>query len=170
MNIANPTPKMSGFTLIELVVVMLLITIILGVAIPRFETDVLQDPTKKLSRWMISTVKNLRGLAIQKQVRQMLVVDFDSNRLYTSSEDMSEEALAAASENAYELPDGLRVVDVLFPNEERTGSGTVDINFYPAGFSDQVVIRLENSQAERFSYLIEPLLPKIKIFEEWISF
>ena len=170
MTIANPTPKMAGFTILELVVVMLLITIILGVAIPRFQTDVLQDPSKKLSRWMISTVKNLRGLAIQKQVRQTLVVDFDGNRLWTTGEDMSEEALAAAPENAYTLPDDLRIVDVLFPDEERTSSGTVDINFYPAGFSDQVVIRLENSQAERFSYLIEPLLPKIKIFEEWISF
>ena len=160
----------AGFTLIELVVVMLLISIMLAVAIPRFDTGIIHDPTKKLSRWLISTVKTLRSTAIQKQIQQTLVIDYQNNRMWTASAEMSEEALAAASENAFVLPGDIRIVEIDFPRENREVSGPIAVNFYPAGFSDSVLIQLEKNQTDRFSYLIEPLLPKVKYFEEWISF
>jgi hypothetical protein len=85
-------------------------------------------------------------------------------------EQMSEEAVSAASEQAMVLPDGIRIVDVQFPGQERITSGTTSVQFYPAGFSDQVLIHMESSDAQRFTYLVEPLLPKIKFFETWIEF
>jgi prepilin-type N-terminal cleavage/methylation domain-containing protein len=51
----------QGFTLIELMVVMLLITIVLAVVIPRFDAAPFQDPGKKFSRWMINAVRHLRA-------------------------------------------------------------------------------------------------------------
>lgn len=160
----------TGFTLIELVVVMLLISIMLAVAIPRFDTGLIHDPTKKLSRWLIATVKTLRSTAIQKQIQQTLVIDYQNNRMWTASAEMSEEALAAASENAFILPKAIRIIEIDFLHEDREVSSPVSVNFYPAGFSDNVLIRLESDRTDRFSYLIEPLLPKVKFFEEWISF
>ena len=160
----------QGFTLIELVVVMLLISIILAAAIPRFDGGFLHDPTKKLSRWLITTVKALRSTAIHKQIQQTLVIDFQNNRMWTVNAEMNEEALAAASEKAFVVPKAIRIAEIDFLNENREISNPVSVNFYPAGFSDNVLIRLESNQTDRFSFLIEPLLPKVKFFEEWISF
>lgn len=160
----------SGFTLIELMVVMLLITIVLGVAIPKFSGGAFQDPVKKLSRWMINTVRNLRSAAIQKQIVQALVIDLDNRRMWMIDDQMSEEALASASDKALTLADGLRVVDVRFPGQDPVTSGTTEVKFYPAGFSDQALIHLQNDDTERFSFLVEPLLPKVKFFDEWIEF
>ncbi len=166
----KPNCPCNGFTLIELMVVMLLISIVLAVAIPRFEGGVFEDPTKKLSRWMINTVRTLRSQAIQQQKLQSLVVDLSNHKMWVSNEEMGEEAFTAAEENARALPGNMRIVDVQFPGTEPVTSGTAQINFYPAGFSDHVLIHLENDDAERFSYLVQPLLPKIKFIEEWIDF
>lgn len=158
-----------GFTLIELMVVMLLITIILAVAIPRFDNAPFQDPGKKLSRWMINAVRHLRATAIQKQKTQALVVDLSQQRMWMIHDGMSEEEQSAAAEKAFALDGSIRLVDARYPHRESVNTGTIEIRFYPAGYSDQVLFHLENEDAERTSFLIEPLLPKLKIVEEWIE-
>lgn len=158
-----------GFTLIEVMVVMLLISIVLAVVVPRFEGGPLQDPMKKFSRWMINTVRELRSAAIQKQETQTLVVDISNQRMWITRESMSEEELEAAAEKAFSLYGAIKIVNVKFPGEDAVSTETVGINFYPAGYSDRAVIRLQGDDAERLSFLLEPLLPKLKVFEEWIE-
>lgn len=160
----------GGFTLIELMVVMLLISIVLAVAIPRFEGGLFQDPTKKLSRWMINAVRHLRSAAIQKQTVQALVIDLSNQRVWISHAGMSEEELSAAAEKAMAVDHAIQMLSVQYPDRERMSSGTTEIRFYPAGFSDRALIQLETNDAERLTFLIEPLLPKVKVIEEWIEF
>jgi len=159
----------QGFTLIELMVVMLLITIVLAVAIPRFDAAPFQDPGKKLSRWTINAVRHLRATALQKQQTQALVVDLSNQRMWMINEDMSEEQQAAAAEKGFALDGSIRIVDAQYRNQESVNTGTLEIRFYPAGYSDQVLLHIENEDAERTSYLIEPLLPKLKMVEGWIE-
>ncbi|MBU1161919.1 MAG: prepilin-type N-terminal cleavage/methylation domain-containing protein, partial [Proteobacteria bacterium] len=45
--------RIKGFTLIELIVVISLISIMLFFAIPRFQSNVLSDSTKEVSRWIL---------------------------------------------------------------------------------------------------------------------
>ena len=90
----------NGFTLVELMMVMLLITIVLAVAMPRFEGGVFEDPTNKLSRWMISNVRTLRSQAVQQQTIKTLVVDLDNHKLWVASDDMDPEATGAPGPKA----------------------------------------------------------------------
>lgn len=168
-NLTFSAKNKRGFTLIELMVVMLLISIILAVAIPRFDSTPFQDPGKKLSRWMINTVRHLRASAIQEQQIQSLVVDLSEQRMWMANEGMSEEEQAAAAEKAFDLDSSMRMVNAQYPDQERINSGTIEIRFYPAGYSDRVLIHLEDDDAQRISFLVEPLLPKVKIFNEWID-
>ena len=160
----------QGFTLIEMMVVMLLISIVLAIAIPEFDGGAFQDPVKKLSRWMIITVRTLRSAAIQQQKTQGLVIDLSNRRMWTVNDAMNEESVqASASKKALSIPDAIQHIDVEFPQQERISSGTAEIRFYPSGYSDQVLIHLETDD-EKLTYLVEPLLPKVKIFDEWIEF
>lgn len=159
----------SGFTLIELMVVLLLVGIVLAVVIPRFDGGPLQDPTKKFSRWMITRTRHLRSTAIQKQSIQALVIDMNNQRMWTISEGMSDEELSASTEKAYSIDKSMQIVNVQFPEQEPLSTGTAEIRFYPAGYSDRALIHMETDDADRFSYLLEPLLPKIKIIDEWID-
>jgi prepilin-type N-terminal cleavage/methylation domain-containing protein len=166
---ANKRRRARGFTLIELMVVMLLISIVLAVAIPKFGSGPLQDPTKKLSRWMINTVRQLRSAAIQKQTVQSLVIDLNNQRIWISDAGMGEEALSAAEDQAMTIDNSIQIRNVQYPDREQLTYGTAEIRFYPQGFSDQALIQLETDDAERLTFMIEPLLPKIKIVEEWIN-
>jgi prepilin-type N-terminal cleavage/methylation domain-containing protein len=161
----------QGFTLIELMVVMMLISIVLAIAIPRFGGGAFQDPVKKLSRWMIVTVRALRSAAIQQQKTQGLVIDLSNRRMWMVNEAMDEEAVqASASDKALSIPDAIRHMDVQFPQQEIISSGTAEVRFYPAGYSDQVLIHIETDDEEKLTFLVEPLLPKVKIFDEWIDY
>jgi prepilin-type N-terminal cleavage/methylation domain-containing protein len=162
-------PSSRGFTLIELMVVMVLISIVLAVVIPRFDGGPFQDPTKKLTRWMVNTIRYLRSTAIQKQTGQALIIDLNEQRMWIVGEGMSEAEQTTASEKAFKLDKSMQIVTVQFPDQEPISTGSAEIHFYPAGFSDRVLIQLENDDAQRFSYLVEPLLPKVKMFEEWID-
>ena len=158
-----------GFTLIELMVVMLLISIILAVAIPRFDSAPFQDPRKKLSRWMINAVRHLRTEAIQKQKVQALVVDLSGQRMWMIHEEMSEQELEAAAEKAFTIDRSIRMMNARYPDQESINTGTIEVRFYPSGYSDRVLILLESEDTERISFLLEPLLPKVKILDEWIE-
>lgn len=160
----------AGFTLIELIVVMLLISIILAVAIPRFDGGMFQDPQKKVSRWLINTVKTLRSAAIQKRTLHTLVIDFEHNKMWTIAEQADGDASQTQPQRTFEMPEDIRIMEISFPNDENVNSGTANVNFYPAGYSDDVVIRLEKSQAKRISFRIEPLMPKVRFYDEWTSF
>lgn len=150
-------------------VVMLLISIVMAIAIPRFQGGVFQNPIKKVSRWMINTCRFLRSTAVQKQKTQALVIDLNNRRMWVINEEMTEEQISAAADNAFVLPKSIRIVDVQMQGKEPISSGTAEVHFYPAGYADKVAIHLENDDADRFSYLIEPLLSKVKFFEEWIT-
>ena len=150
-------------------VVLLLLGIVMAVVIPRFDGGPFQDPTKKFSRWMITRTGHLRATAIQKQRIQALVIDLNDQRMWMVNEGMSEEELSAVTDQAYSIDKSLQIVNVQFPDQEPVSTGTAEIRFYPAGYSDRALIHMETDDAERFSYILEPLLPKIKIIEEWID-
>jgi prepilin-type N-terminal cleavage/methylation domain-containing protein len=160
----------QGFTLIELMVVMLLITIIFAVTVPRLDSSLLQDPRKKTTRTLMNTVSALRSEAIERQTRQILFLDLDNGRIWTADAAMDEEALSAAAKNAFELPGGIQMVELQFAAKKSIGSGTAEILFYPGGFSDQVAINMIHDNVQRFAYKVEPLLPKVKVVEEWVSY
>ena len=160
-----------GFTLLELMVVMLLVSIVLAISIPKFGGGAFQDPVKKLSRWMINTVRTLRSTAIQQQKTQSLVIDLSNRRMWIVNEAMDEKtAQDAASNSPFSIPDVVQRMDVQFPQQERISTGTTEVRFYPSGYSDQVLIHLETDDDEKITYMVEPLLPKVKIFDEWIEF
>ncbi|NNK01427.1 MAG: hypothetical protein HKP58_13555 [Desulfatitalea sp.] len=130
----------------------------------------MQDPRKKTNRWVINATRALRAATMENQKSHALVVDLDGNRMYTISEEMDEQARNAAAEKGFQLPGGIRIVDIQFPHKDRAVSGTTEIFYYPGGYSDQALIHLEDDESQRFAYKLEPLMPKIRVLEEWTAY
>jgi len=167
---AGSIPDTAGFTLIELMVVMLLISIILAVAIPRFDGGFLQNSRKTTTRRIIDTIKGLRSRAIGEQKTYALILDLSNDQYWTVNDTMDELSMAQAAEMASKLPDDIHFSAVIFPNQEQIRSGNAKIQFYPRGYADHVLIHLQTDNAERFAYLVQPLLSKLKVLDEWPSF
>jgi Tfp pilus assembly protein FimT len=150
-------------------VVMLLVTILISAAIPRFGAGPFQDPIKKSTRWMTGTVKTLRAAAVRQQKQQTLVLDLTAERMWMADAQMNEAARQTAADRSFKLPSAIKLMAVQFPDKGRISTGTVEIHFYPSGYSDQAVILLEKETNERYSWVVEPLLPKVRFYEEWVQ-
>ncbi|MFC1829812.1 Tfp pilus assembly protein FimT/FimU [Thermodesulfobacteriota bacterium] len=170
-NFRFPASRFSdGYTLIELIVVIALISIVLFISIPRFQGAVLADPTNAVSRWIIGTVASLKEGAVHHQKHYVLHVAMDTGKLWVSDESMSEEELENAENSGLELPDDVKVLDVEFPGKGKVAFGRADISFYRQGYSDRAFIHIEDDSYNQRSFLIETFLPKVRLYEEYVAF
>jgi len=115
-------------------------------------------------------VQSLKQRAAHDQKLYALHVDIDANRLWITNESMSEEEIENALLKAFELPDDINVLDVEYPEKEKASSGQADIFFYKKGYSDRALVHISNEDNERFSFLIETFLSKVKLLEDYVSF
>ena len=170
----NPSNQFSskcnrGFTLVELAVVILLISITLIFAVPRLPESPFVDSTGKVARWIILNVRDLKARAVREQKLFTLHVGIDDGRFWITHEAMSEEEKEQAQENDYRLPERMRVADVEYPDASRIQSGQVDIAFHAKGYSDRVMLHIDDGE-DRMSFQIEPFLSHVKVYERYVSF
>ena len=162
--------RTKGFTLIELVVVVALISIMLFLAIPRFQSDFLADSTKKVSRWILYKIPALKENAFREQKKYVLHVGIDSEKLWITHEGMSDEELQDAEMDGYKLSGDIKLQDVEFPDEHIISAGRADIYFYEKGYSDKAIIHMVHDDDHRLSFLIEPFLPRVHLYNEYVGF
>ena len=162
--------RIKGFTLIELIVVISLISIMLFFAFPRFQSNVLSDSTKEVSRWILLKIPFIKESAAREQRRYILHVSLDSSKLWITHEAMLEEALQSAETNAYKLPEDIKLLDVEYPDQQKISVGQADIYFNEKGYSDKAIIHFENDDNEKFSFLIEPFLLRVRLYNSYAEF
>lgn len=159
-----------GFTLIELIIVVSLISIMFFLYIPKFQEVVVFDNTKKVSRWIIGKIKALKENSITNYKSYFLHIDLDNNRMWVTDELMSEEEVQNAEQQGFEFLDDINLVDVEYPGKEKILFGQTDIYFYKKGYSDKALIHIEDSNNKQLSFLIEPFLSEVKLYEEYVEF
>jgi prepilin-type N-terminal cleavage/methylation domain-containing protein len=162
--------RVSGFTLIELVVVIALLGTMLFFAVPRFQDVMAGDDSKKISQWIMLKTQMLKEQAISSQKTFTLHIGLESGKFWISSEGMEEEAVQEAEEKGFSLPEEFRVTDVEFPIQGSVTAGRADIRFYKGGYSDKVMIHIEDDDNNQYSFLIEPFLTKVKLYEDYVGF
>lgn len=158
-----------GFTLVELAVVILLISITLMFALPRLPELPLVDPAGTAARWIIVNVRDLKERAVREQKQYTLHVSIDGNRFWITHEAMTDEERQTAEKNDYRLPGALRVAEVEFPDATRQLSGQADIAFHKKGYSDRVMLHIADGQ-DRMSFQIEPFLSRVKVYDRYVGF
>lgn len=161
--------RSSGFTLIELIVVIALLGLMLFFSLPRLQNNPFLDDSKTSSRWLIVKVQTLKESALRDQKQYTLHFDLDSGRVWESNETMSQEELESAVLNSYALPDDIRIIDIEYPTKGKVYSGQADITFYKAGYTDKVLVHMQEGDTY-MSFLIEPFLSDVQFFEKYASF
>jgi len=159
-----------GFTLIELIIVVSLISIMLFLYIPRFQEAVMFDSTKRVSRWIIGKLQALKESSVNNQKLYVFHIDLDNNRMWVTNELMSEEEKQNAEQQGFEVPDDINLLDVEYPGKDKMLFGRADIYFYKKGYSDKALIHIEDSSNKQLSFLIEPFLSEVELYEEYVEF
>lgn len=159
----------NGFTLLELIVVIALLGIMLVFTVPRFHETLFLDESKTGSRWIIGKIQALKEAAVRNQKHYTLHIDLDAERFWETDASMSTEDLENAALNAEPLPDGIKIADIEYPLRGKINSGRADITFYKNGYSDKVLIHLQDGE-DYVSYLIEPFLSEVARYERYTGF
>ncbi len=160
----------SGFTLLELIVVIALIGMMLLFTLPSFHNVLGPDETKKLAQWIMVKTQTLKENAYRSQQLYSLHVSLDNGTLWITDESMSEEMLENAGNQGFTLPDDHRIIDIEYPIKGKISSGETEICFYKGGYSDKVLIHVEDDDSNQMSFLIEPFLPKVKMYDDYVGF
>ena len=151
-------------------VVLLLISIFLSFTLVNLKSGSAASQLQHVSRKLMHTITILKTRAIKSRQVQALVIDFSDRKMWTVHQGMQPEEVAMAASQGYELPAAIRFMDVVFPGRGQVASGRTEVYFYPQGYSDQAIIHIENEEARRWSLVIEPFLPSVRLLKEYVTF
>ncbi len=161
--------KTKGYTFIELTVVIFLIGLTLVLTVPRFRYSIVTDDLKATVRQMIGTIRGLRNEAIREYKIYRLHFDLESNRLWVESTSMTEEERAEAYKKAFQLPEGVRILDVWRRETGKKMAGQTAIHFTKKGYVERSIIHLAAEDGRKFTLVLSPFLGKVKVHEKYVE-
>jgi prepilin-type N-terminal cleavage/methylation domain-containing protein len=156
-----------GFTLIEIAVVLFIMGLIMGLALPYFG-GLGGAELKSQVRRLAGRVNYLYDESTEQKVVLRLTFDLDSNCYFVSRLDpyvlqpgfTPEHGLAGG---IFMIPAGVRLRDVSVEGAGTFRRGMVSSVFYPAGYVDATVVHLTDDAGEVFTVAIDPLTGRVAI-------
>lgn len=156
----------NGYTLIELVAVVVLISIFLTIAIPKLRETLFSSGLKSTVRKLSGTIGHLRADAVREHKESWLHLDLESNSYWITSSDMSDEEREGVAPRP--LPSGVDLLDVDSPGGKVT-LGSTAIYFSPRGYVEETRIHLRDETDTVYTLLLQPFLPRVKIENDYVE-
>lgn len=152
----------GGYSLIELIVVIVLLGIMLAMGGPKIRQSLLTNNLKGMTRRLVGLVQNTRDQAILNQKDYYLRIDFVDNRVMVDSGD-------PIGGTVLELPDDVRLTDLWLKSSGVTGEGEVSVRFSKQGYVEPAVIHLEARDGRQVSLELPPFLGTIRIHDYYLN-
>jgi general secretion pathway protein H len=158
----------AGFTLIELGLVLLIISVTLVLVVPRFRDQShaeLISQTRKLA----ATFRFLQQEAILNGRVYRLNFDLDQQRYSVTAADASDPDAGFVQESGslmqdVALPSTVQISDVNVPlSGGKVYEGIGWVQFYPDGYVDPSVVHLDNGQEVYTLYVDQPLTGRANV-------
>ena len=165
----NLTNSIRGYTLLELTVVIFLVSLMLGVSIPRVRSSLLTDSLRSTTRKIAGLLKGIRDEAVREHKTLIIHFDIEWNRVWVTSADMGEAEKMLAREKAFTLPSDVRIMDVWRRGKGKTVDGVATIQFSIKGYVEQSAIHLEAEDSRKFTLVLSPFLARIKSYNEYVE-
>ena len=160
----------KGYTLVELIVVVVLIGLVLTLAAPRLRDALTDDSLKGAARKMIGIIKNLRNEAIREQRDYFLNLEPGANRFWISYGSMTDEERADAREKGASLPPDIRIHDVWIKGKGKIVEGATRISFTRKGYTQKSAIHLSSEDGRKLTLVLSPFLGKVKVIDKYVEF
>jgi len=160
----------KGYTLIELMVVIVLLGLIFTIATPKIRDALFRDELKDATRQMVGMISRLRDEAIRENKDYMLHFDLESNRFWFDSPTMTEEERARIASEASPLPGQVHITDVWISGTGKIMLGEVRIRINKKGYIQQSAIHLGTEDNREFTLLLSPFLRRVEIYDKYMEF
>lgn len=180
-HVLKPAMRSGGFTLLELIVVLLIIGLMMALVTPRLVGSLTKVNLKTSAQKISSSLRYARSQAVSGQIIYQAVFDFEKSGLFINAEkpqDSEDSYLKAEIETAetdhsevtqsrtesYFLPEGVKIEKALTINEE-FDSGLFSIEFYPSGNSSGGTVVLVDEKERRFQISVDFVTGIVKLTE-----
>lgn len=161
--------KISGFTLIELIVVISIIAILLSFSFPVFrDIGLFSDSTSQVGD-IVRLINDLKKRAVEQNVDFILHLDSGSGMVWVTDDAMEDEARQTAKEKGVRFSDGFSLLDVEFPGIKEAGTREYQIRFRSRGYSDFALIHIIEDE-KNITLKIEPFLSQVQLLENHVYF
>lgn len=161
---------LAGFTLVELVVVMVLISLFMVFSIPLFSnigTSSLGTSARRLS----GTIKYLFNESAMSGLEYRLVYDLDQG-LYRAQilEANGEQVDAPDQGREASLKGDVRFMDLQLPGRGKFTMGQITTRIHPSGWVEETIIHLDDGAGEMLTLRVSPLTGTTEVFDGYREF
>ena len=159
----------AAFTLVELLVVCLLISITLAVSVPALRDTLFTDHLKATTRKIIGTIRELREEAVREQQPFMLYFDMEQKRIwYEKDGEKDPEQQQVFFDRGIQLPASVRILDVWTKSDGRQTQGIASLWITRLGYMDMTVIHMTDD-SDTISIIFSPFLGSIKVADGYLD-
>lgn len=158
-----------GFTLIEMIVVVVLIGLTTALTMPRFRHNLLSDHLKTATREMAGLINNLSQAAISENDDYLLYFDLSENRYWTENTGLTAEGRLLAKEKAVKLPDDVEILDVWKKGGEKSVTGEISLMITKKGYLQPATIHLGTDGGRVFTLSLKTFSGRVEILEGYVE-
>jgi prepilin-type N-terminal cleavage/methylation domain-containing protein len=160
---ARISTKTKGFTLLELLVVVLLISIFVTFASVNWGVFAKKDSETLLEKFSLE-VGLLREEAISGYQEKAIRFDLANNTVSMGAVNAVD---GFRESRRLDLPDGYVLKDVVV-NGVKTIRGTKTMSFYPSALVDKAIIHFE-TRTQYYTLIIQPLTAKVEAQDAYVE-
>ncbi|MBF0232325.1 MAG: type II secretion system protein [Desulfamplus sp.] len=162
----------SGFTLLELIVVLAVIGTVLFITLPKFRTLTFGNDSNRQLNLLLNTVRDLKIRSISDDIDYILHLDSDRSVIWITSSDMPSDIMDKAREKGQPLPQSLYLTGVdIYGTPDHSREDEYRILFSRYGYCDMALIHIRDRESmDELTVVIEPFLSDTKIIRRYISF
>ncbi|MBH0201211.1 MAG: prepilin-type N-terminal cleavage/methylation domain-containing protein [Nitrospira sp.] len=160
----HPLRTSPGFTILEMLIVMFLLTIVVVVVFPRIS---LTEDLSSTGRKLVGVLRTVQGLATTSQKPLKLYFDLDQGTYWMMTVEGKEERipLDPSWKTPRSLPESIRLTEVAIGQEKRF-SGRVDVSFFANGRIEPVTMYLTDAKNNLLGLAVDSLTGGIRVSDE----
>jgi prepilin-type N-terminal cleavage/methylation domain-containing protein len=161
-------PAAAGFSLAELLVVMTLMAMFLGMAMPRMMGFSSDEQMRTAARRLAALSLEAHSEAVTKSRPWFYCIDFDRRRVWMSTVRPGREGDAGRESDYYHLPRGVRLVDAEHAAEGLVKEGRISFGYWPQGGSEPGALHLESEKGDQLTLFLRPYFGRTEIEEGYL--
>jgi len=171
---AGRSSEPHGFTLLELAVVLLLLTVVLGLVLPEASSLLTDSDLRTSSRRVAGAVAEARNEALLGGRIWELAIDLESGTFWIAPVGDAEEGgkpaeAGKSGPRKRTLAGQVRFLDVRKGQEESRNTGRVGIRFHPKGLVEPAVIHLGDPGKRVQTLSIKPFSGRLSIQDGYVG-
>ena len=154
----------AGFTILEMLIVLFLLTVVVVVVFPRFSLD---EDLSSTGRKLVGVLRTFQGLAVTNQQPLKLYLDLDQGTYWMMMVEGKEERLPLDPgwKIPRSLPESIRLTEVSVGQEKRF-SGRVSVSFFANGRIEPVTMYLMDEKNNLLGLAVDSLTGWIRVSDE----